>query len=39
MKAMHTATDDTDELLRAELAVEQSRAELNRIFLILLISV
>lgn len=30
MKAMHTATDEADELLRAELAVEQSRAELNR---------
>lgn len=32
MKAMHTATNESesDELLRAELAVEQSRAELNR---------
>jgi hypothetical protein len=30
MKAMHTATNDTDELQRAELAVEESRAELNR---------
>jgi hypothetical protein len=27
---MHTATNESDELLRAELAVEQSRAELNR---------
>jgi len=27
---MHTATGETDELLSAELAVEQSRAELNR---------
>ena len=30
MKAMQTATNDADELRRAELAVEQSRAELNR---------
>jgi hypothetical protein len=27
---MHTATNEADELLRAELAVEQSKAELNR---------
>lgn len=27
---MHTTTNEADELLRAELAVEQSRAELNR---------
>jgi hypothetical protein len=30
MKAMHTTTTEADELHRAELAVEQSRAELNR---------
>ncbi len=30
MEPMHTATNEADELLRAELAVEQSRAELNR---------
>jgi hypothetical protein len=27
---MHTATNEADELLRAELAVEESKAELNR---------
>ena len=30
MKAMHTATNEADELRKAELAVEESRAELNR---------
>jgi hypothetical protein len=30
MKAMHTATNEADELRSAELAVEESRAELNR---------
>lgn len=30
MGTMHTATNEADELLRAELAVEQSKAELNR---------
>lgn len=30
MEPMHTANNDADELLRAELAVERSRAELNR---------
>jgi hypothetical protein len=30
MKSMQTATNDTEELRRAELAVEESRAELNR---------
>jgi hypothetical protein len=30
MKAMQTATNDADELRRAEVAVEESRAELNR---------
>lgn len=30
MEPMHTTTNEADELLRAELAVEQSRAELNR---------
>ena len=30
MEAMNSTTNEADELLRAELAVEQSRAELNR---------
>ena len=30
MKAMQTVTNDAEELRRAELAVEESRAELNR---------
>jgi hypothetical protein len=30
MGTMHTATNEADELLKAELAVEQSKAELNR---------
>jgi hypothetical protein len=30
MKAMQTATNDADEVRKAELAVEESRAELNR---------
>ena len=30
MKAMQTATSDAEELRRAELAVQESRAELNR---------
>jgi hypothetical protein len=30
MGTMHTATNEADELLKAELAVEQSKADLNR---------